>query len=214
MKNIIFLHGFLSAANGRKSQYIAPRIAALPDVTFHAFAFSPELIDFEHLTVTGMINRLRQYVLANGLRDVSLIGSSMGGLVALNYANMYGGVERLLLLSPALIYYSKARVGLPIEQWRERGSGELFHYGFNRTVKLRATLDKDGRLYQTSPSPPVPIHIIHGSQDTIAPVEDSRRYVAHYPQQTELTEVEAEHNIDDHLDVVWEVVEQFLLGER
>lgn len=212
MKHIIFLHGFLSTANGRKSQHLAPRLDALPNVTFHAFAFSPEPIDFEHLTVTGMINRLRQYILARKLTDVNLIGSSMGGLVALNYANMYGGVERLLLLSPALTYHRKPRVGFPIEQWRERGIGELFHYGFNQTVKLRATLDTDGRLYQTSPSPPVPIHIIHGSQDTIAPVEGSHRYVAQYPQQTELTEVEAEHNIDDHLDVIWEVVEQFLLN--
>ena len=214
MKHIIFLHGFLSAANGRKSQYFAPRLAALPDVTFHAFAFSPEPIDFEHLTITGMINRLRQYILANGLTDVGLIGSSLGGLVALNYADMYGGVERLLLLSPALIYHSKERVGLPIEQWRENGIGELFHYGFNKTVKLRATLDINGRLFQTAPAPPVPIHIIHGTQDAVVPVEDSRQYVARYPQQTALTEVQAGHTIDDHLDLIWGIVESFLLNEE
>lgn len=211
MKNIIFLHGFLSAASGRKSQYFAPRIAPLPDVTFHAFAFSPEPIDFEHLTITGMINRLREYILANKLSDVSLIGSSMGGLVALNYASMYGGVERLLLLSPALVYYTKARVGLPITQWREDGIGELFHYGFNKMVKLRTTLDVNGRLFQTAPAPPAPIHIIHGTQDAVVPVEDSRQYAAKYPQQITLAEVQAGHSIDDHLDAIWETVASFLL---
>ena len=77
-------------------------------------------------------------------------------------------------------------------------------------VRLRSALDVDGRLYQISPPPPAPIHIIHGTQDEVVPVEDSRQYAARYPQ-VQLTEVEAGHDINDHLNMVWEVVESFLL---
>jgi pimeloyl-ACP methyl ester carboxylesterase len=35
---------------------------------------------------------VRQYILDRELTDVSLIGSSMGGLVGLNYAHRFGDV--------------------------------------------------------------------------------------------------------------------------
>jgi pimeloyl-ACP methyl ester carboxylesterase len=110
MKHLIYLHGFASSANGRKAQYLRPLLGALPAVAFHAVEFSPTPADFEYLTITGMINRLRQYILDHKLDSVSLIGSSMGGLVALNYAHRFHGVTRLLLLSPALTYISGDRV--------------------------------------------------------------------------------------------------------
>jgi predicted esterase YcpF (UPF0227 family) len=71
-------HGFASSAGSRNAQYLRPRLAERSDVTFHAVEFSPTPADFEYLTVTGMINRLRQYILDRELTDVCLIGSSMG----------------------------------------------------------------------------------------------------------------------------------------
>jgi predicted esterase YcpF (UPF0227 family) len=77
MTHLIYLHGFASSAGGRKAQYLRPRLAERSDVTFHAVEFSPTPADFEYLTITGMINRLRQYILDRELTDVCLIGSSM-----------------------------------------------------------------------------------------------------------------------------------------
>jgi pimeloyl-ACP methyl ester carboxylesterase len=92
-------------------------------------------------------NGLRQYIFDRELTDVCLIGSSMGGLVGLNYAHRYGGVAHLLLLSPALTYLSGERVGLSLAGWEAGRVGELFHYGFNRPVRLRYDLEVDGRFY-------------------------------------------------------------------
>jgi len=166
MTHLIYLHGFASSSGGRKAQYLRPRLAARPDVTFHALEFSPTPADFEYLTITGMINRLRQYILDHALTEVCLIGSSMGGLVGLNYAHRFGGVAHLLLLAPALTYLSGERVGLSLAQWQADGVGELFHYGFNRPVRLRYDLEVDGRFYQTPPPPPAPITIIYGAITT------------------------------------------------
>ena len=213
MTHLIYLHGFASSANGRKAQYLRPLLSDRSDVTFHAIEFSPTPADFEYLTITGMINRLRQYILDRELSDVCLIGSSMGGLVGLNYAHRYGSVAHLLLLSPALTYLSGERVGLSLAQWQVDGVGEMFHYGFNRLVPLRYDLEIDGRFYQTTPPPPpAPITIIHGTQDEVVPIAASRDYARAYPDQVLLIEVTAGHDINAHLPLIWEMLQQVCLA--
>ncbi len=208
MNHLIYLHGFASSAGGRKAQYLRPRLAERSGVTFHAVEFSPTPADFEYLTITGMINRLRQYILDHALTEVSLIGSSMGGLVGLNYAHRFGGVAHLLLLAPALTYLSGEREGLSLDQWEAEGVGELFHYGFNRPVRLRYDLEIDGRFYQTTPPPPAPITIIHGTEDEVVPVAASRDYARAYPDQVQLIEVTAGHDINGRLPLVWETLQR------
>jgi uncharacterized protein len=159
-----------------------------------------------------MISRLRQYILDRELTDVCLIGSSMGGLVGLNYAHRYGGVAHLLLLSPALTYLSGERVGVSLEQWQADGVGELFHYGFNRPVRLRYDLEVDGRFYQTPPPPPTPITIIHGTQDEVVPITASRDYARTFPDQVQLIEVTAGHDINAHLPLVWQTLRRVCLA--
>jgi predicted esterase YcpF (UPF0227 family) len=61
--SLVFLHGFLSSARGSKSRFLAEKLAATPDADFHAIELNPTPRDFEYMTVTGQINRLRQYVL-------------------------------------------------------------------------------------------------------------------------------------------------------
>ena len=107
-QTILFLHGFASSARTTKSQYFLEHLAGRPQVAYHAIDFNPTPTDFEYMTATGLINRLRQYVLDNALQSFSLIGSSFGGLVATHYAHRYGGVRRMLLLAPALRWRSWA----------------------------------------------------------------------------------------------------------
>jgi uncharacterized protein len=212
MTHLSYLHGFASSAGGRKAQYLRPRLAERSGVTFHAIEFSPTPADFEYLTITGMINRLRQYILDRALADVCLIGSSMGGLVGLNYAHRFGGVAHLLLLSPALTYLSGERVGLSLAEWEADGVGELFHYGLNRSVPLRYDLEVDGRFYQTPPPPPAPITIIHGRQDEVVSIAASRGYARAYPDQVQLIEITAGHDINAHLPLVWQTLQQVCLA--
>ena len=120
MTHLLYLHGFASSAGGQKPDYLRSQLARRPDVTFHALDFSPTPADFAYLTVTGMINRLRPYILDRDLTTFALIGAA-----------------HLLLLSSTLIYLSGKRVGLPLSEWQAKGVGEVFHYGFNRPVSLR-----------------------------------------------------------------------------
>jgi len=191
-QTVILLHGFASSSNSTKAQYLRGRFTTVPGVQFHAIDFNPTPRDFEYTTITGMINRLRQYLLDRDLRRVFIVGSSMGALVGLNYAHRFGGVSRMLLLAPALSYLGFE----PVDR--------VFHYAFNRELPLRDDFYVDGALYAEPVPPPVPVTIIHGRNDDVIPIAHSRHYAALYPEKVELIEVDSDHQVNDQLDFIWE----------
>jgi uncharacterized protein len=118
----------------------------------------------------------------------------------------------LLLLAPALTYLSRERVGMSLAQWEAARVGEVFHYGFNRPVRLRYDLEIDGRFYQTPLPPPAPITIIHGIEDEVVPIAAGRDYGQAYPDWVQLIEVAAGHDINAHLPLVWETLQRVCLA--
>ena len=100
------------------------------------------------MTVTGHIDRLRQYVLDHQIGAMGLIGSSLGGMVALHYAHRFGGAERMLLLAPALSWQAVRLSPDELAQWEEADTTSLFHPAFGEDVPLRYDLQLDGRRYR------------------------------------------------------------------
>lgn len=211
MRKVLFLHGFASSAQSTKAQYLRHKFDALPGIHYHAVDFNPTAKDFEHVTTTGLINRLRQFVLDYNLEPFSIIGSSYGGLVAIHYAHRFGGVERMLLLAPGLRWLSGGLSEAQLEQWKEAGTLPVRHPGFKQEVPIHYDLHTDGLRYMEPLPPPTPVTIIHGRADTTVPVDDSRQYADRFPEQVHLVEVDADHDLNQHLDLVWEYVQSFLL---
>jgi pimeloyl-ACP methyl ester carboxylesterase len=210
-KTVLYLHGFASSGQSTKARYFREKLKAFPQVEFHAIDFNPTPKDFEYVTTTGLINRLRQYVLDHHLRDFSIIGSSYGGLIALHYAHRFGGVEKMLLLAPALIWLSGGVSEKELKRWKEAGAAPVFHKAFGEEVPVRYDLQLDGLRYLELIPPPAPITIIHGQDDKTVPIEHSRAYVANFPDSVHLVEVDADHDLNGHLDFIWGHVESFLL---
>ncbi len=204
--NVISLHGFASSGMGTKGQYFNKRFQDHPNVDFRAFEFTPTPKDFEYMTITGMIGRLRQFVLAEKLEPFRLIGSSFGALVGMNYAQRFGGVARSLLLAPALSFSSLAPAEEEAGWWSEQGVTHFMHYGFGRELPLRHELEIDGRSYTETPTPTAPVTIVHGSIDDVVPVQFSRDYAAEYPELVQLLEVDAGHDLNEFLDFIWQQV--------
>jgi len=199
-QTILFLHGFASSGQSTKAQYFREKFKALPQVEFHAIDFSPTPRDFEYMTVTGMINRLRQYVLDHRLENLSLIGSSLGGLIGLHYAHRFGGVEKMLLLAPGLSWLSGGLSEDELEQWKKAGVEPVFHYAFEQELPVRYDLHIDGLRYLEPIPPTVPITIIHGRNDDVVPIDNSREYAADFPDRVRLIEVNADHDLNSHLE--------------
>ena len=209
-KTILLLHGFASSGQSTKAQYLKEKFRALPQVEFRALDFNPTPRDFEFMTVTGMVNRLRQYALDHHLQSVSLIGSSLGALVGLHYAFRFGGVEKMLLLAPGLSWLSGGLSETELEQWEKAGTAPVFHYAFEKALPVRYDLHVDGLCYLEPIPPTTPITIIHGQNDDVVPIDNSRKYAVNFPDKVRLIEVDAAHTLNNLLPFIWEHVRSFL----
>lgn len=212
MKDLIFLHGFTSSANSTKALYLRQRLAQVRGVRFLVPDFNPTPKDFEYLTVTGMVNRLRQYVIDHGAGTADLVASSLGALVALHYAARFGGAGRLLLLAPVLSYSSFPFPGEMLRQWERDGKTEFLHYGLPGKVPLRYDFHIDGLRYSKRIPPPAAVQILHGMSDQVIPIDNSRDYASQYPEMVRLTELESDHTLLDRMETIWEHVFFLLPG--
>jgi pimeloyl-ACP methyl ester carboxylesterase len=203
-QHVLFLHGFTSSARSGKAMFLKEQCAALPDVDFTIFDFNPTPKDFEYLTITGMINRLRQHILNQNLERVTLIASSLGCLVATRYAQRFGGIRKMLLLAPALFYHHWGTTEEEIALWKEIQVAPVMHKGFQQEIPLQYAFHEDGLGY-TEPIPPATeTIIIHGRQDQTVPVEHSRNYATTYPDTVRLVEIDADHRLTDQSALLWE----------
>ena len=211
MKTVVLLHGFASSSQSTKAQYLKEKFGIYPQVEFHAFDFNPTPRDFEYVTITGMINRLRQYLLNHLQGQVSLIGSSVGALVALNYAHRFGQVDRMFLLAPALFHQTGDMSDKEFERWKNEGTSLFPHYAFNKDLPLRYDFVTDGLSYGKPVPPAAPTLVIHGRRDDVISIDNSRDYAAAY-DQVQLIEVDSEHTLNDQLPFIWGQVQSFLLS--
>lgn len=213
-ETILYLHGFASSGQGAKAQYFREQFARLPQVTFQAVEFNPTPADFEYMTLTGLINRLRQYLLDQPPVSLSFIASSLGALVGLHYAHRFGGVRKMLLLAPALAYRPERRPEEELRQWQAQGFLNVAHYAFKQDLPLRFDFHLDGLRYLQPVPPAAPTTLIHGRQDEMVAIEHSRAYAAHFPDQVHLVEVVADHQLADQLAFIWQQVQSFLLPDN
>ena len=213
-QTVLYLHGFSSSAQSTKARYFREKLKAFPQVEFHAIDFNPTPTDFEYVTTTGRINRLRQYTLDHHLENVSIIGSSYGGLIALHYAHRYGRVRSMLLLAPALTWLSGGLSEQQLRQWEEAGVAPVFHEAFGEEILVRYDLQLDGLRYLEPVPPASPMIIIHGRSDKTVPIEPARAYATDFPDSIHLIEVDADHDLNGHLEFIWEYVQSFLIRNQ
>jgi pimeloyl-ACP methyl ester carboxylesterase len=204
--NVIYLHGFASSAKNSKAEWLRLKNEKDPTVNFYAFDFNPTPQDFSHMTVTGMVNRLRQYVLDFEIKQPLLVGSSLGGLVALHYTRLFEGIPQILLLAPALRF--NFRNHEESKESQEKGYREVFHYAFNQNLPLYRSFSVDARQYKDYIQPPVPVTILHGRQDEVVPIRSSRFYEKKYSDQVTLVEVNSDHRMGDQVDLIWEWIKK------
>jgi pimeloyl-ACP methyl ester carboxylesterase len=202
--HVLYLHGFASSAQSSKAAFLSAKLAGrgIPLIT-------PDFNqpDFEHLTVTRMVDQVLATL--SGLpadRGVMLVGSSLGAYVALAVARVRA-VSALVLLAPAIEFSADrlARVvDRTVEDWRRSGTTQVFHYGFGRTMSLGFAIYEDVANRPAPVPPNLPTLIFQGRQDTVVDPLVVERWAASRPGTVRLVMLDDDHQLAASLDVIWD----------
>lgn len=205
--NVIYLHGFASSPASTKAREFATRFAE-KGITLRV----PDLNvpDFEHLTLTAMLRRVAEEVRDCPPGPVYLMGSSMGGLTALHFFDVFRGtegtrVEKMLLMAPAFDFLDnrKRQDANMLSSWREQGEMAFYNYAHNREMRVHYGLIEDIATYDSYTVPiDIPILIYHGRQDESVDFDQSVRFAADRPN-VDLRLVDSDHQLTDQVDTIW-----------
>jgi pimeloyl-ACP methyl ester carboxylesterase len=214
--HVFYLHGFASSAQSTKAAAVTRRLAA------HGIALRcPDLNapEFSTLTVTRMLEQIDAEL--DGLKrgSVALIGSSLGGFVALHAAARHPPqasrtpVDRLILLAPALDFGVNRMGDLGeegIARWRETDRLEVFHHGFGKTMTIGYALYADAQRYDTRAlALSLPILVFQGLRDTVVDPAVVRAFARQRPNVT-LRLLDDDHQLLGSLDRIVRESEAFL----
>jgi uncharacterized protein len=217
---ILYLHGFASSAQSTKAAFFAAKLRErgigieTPDLN------QP---DFSTLTITRMIEQVTGLIDAQPDRDVILIGSSLGGFVAVQVAlQRPERVRRLILLAPALDFggpstqTGSGSVGdRSVDEWRRTNRLDVFHYGYGRVLPLHYDLYADAQKYNSidaSLKMSMPIQVFQGRLDAAVDPDLVERW-AKARSNVELHLLDDDHQLTASLPYIWSRVEAGLTSK-
>ncbi len=203
----IYLHGFASSPNSNKAKYVLERFTEnqikleIPDLNCD---------DFYHLTITRQI---KQVVASfEQKKDLTIIGSSLGGLTAAYIGEEFLQVKRLILLAPAFGFLSHWLPTLGtevIQRWQQEKYLMVHHYGEQRELPLSYDFLTDANQYQEQVlQRAIPTLILHGQHDEVIPIQASRDF-AQKRSWVELIELNSDHALSNVMMEIWQAIEDF-----
>ena len=207
---IFYLHGFASSAKSSKASYLAGRFRER-GVTLRCPDFNEP--DFGTLTFTRMLARLDRELAAEAL-PATLIGSSLGGALAILAAEAFGRrVDRLVLLAPAVLFAKEGHHLLPparIEEWRRLGRLPFFHYGDNAERMLNFAFYEDSFRYNPFDAPfAQPALVFQGAHDASVEPQTVKAFARTRPNVT-LIMLDDDHQMIGSLPRIWDGISAFL----
>jgi hypothetical protein len=221
-RQAVYLHGFASSPRSSKATWFVRRaresgwLAIAPDLN---------LPDFETLTISRMVGQVDALITSLPEGPVVLAGSSLGGMVALHAAaaRRLGPdaarhpIEALVFLAPAfdLIGSLQAEFGpAALDEWRHADALEVFHYGEQRTRRLRWGFFEDAKAYDAfAVDLDVPALIYQGTRDEAVDVRMVERWALSHPRAT-LRLLDDGHQLLADLDAMWTGIVEFLDARR
>ncbi len=206
-----YLHGFASSPQSTKAAYFAERLA-MHGVTFRCPDFNEP--DFTSLTLTRMIDQLTGDIAEAGDDRVTLIGSSLGGTLAiLTAARQLASIDRIVLLAPAVMFAKAGHHLLPperIDEWRVRGALPFFHYGYDEERLLGYTFYEDSLAHDAfGANLAQPTLIFQGMRDASVDYRTVEAFARTRPNVT-LSLLDDDHQLIASLPRIWDGIADFM----
>jgi pimeloyl-ACP methyl ester carboxylesterase len=208
---IFYLHGFASSPESTKVRYFSDRLQehgiALECPDFNAPSFRT-------LTITRMLEQLEGRIARAGGAPVTLIGSSLGGTLAILAAAAWPArVTRVVLLAPAVMFAKPGHHLLPperIDEWRRQGSLPFFHYAGNAERDLDYAFYEDSLRYDAfNAVVPQPTLIFQGLRDASVDYRTVEQFASARPNIM-LSLLDDDHQLIASLPQMWNDIQPFL----
>ncbi len=206
---LLYLHGFASGPSSTKAWYLERHFAELgyelhiPDLNLGNFSETTLSKQLEFLV--NLVTNLRQ---TQPTAKLVVIGSSLGGLLAVLLAARVPEISQLVLLAPAFGFGERILDNLGTDQvalWHSSGQRMFYHYGYRQEMQLPYEFLVDALQHNENVlTHPVPTLIIHGEHDEVVPACLSVTYAKSRPH-VRLELVRSDHALTDQL--------QFILAE-
>jgi pimeloyl-ACP methyl ester carboxylesterase len=201
--SVWYLHGFASSAKSTKAAWLSERLRAR-NLALRCPDFNEP--DFATMTLTRMLNQLAT-ALAQAPHPVTVIGSSLGGTLAILAASQFPDrVDRLVLMAPAVMFAKPGHHLLPperIEEWRRRGSLPFFHYAYNEERPLNIEFYEDSMTHDAfAASFAQPTLIFQGLRDASVDYRTVEAFAGTRPNVT-LSLLDDDHQLIASLPRMW-----------
>jgi len=207
----IYLHGFASSPKSTKVAYFRDRLRER-GIDLSCPDFNQP--DFATMTMTRMLEQLSAELARFDGRSVTLIGSSLGGTLAVLAAARFGAlVDRLVLLAPAVMFAKPGHHLLPAErvgEWRRRGALPFFHYASNAERLLNVSFYEDSLQHDAFGAVfPQPTLVFQGLRDASVDHRTVGAFARTRPNVT-LSLLDDDHQLIASLPRIWSDVQPFL----
>jgi uncharacterized protein len=210
-RHVFYLHGFASSPRSTKVGYFTERLRE-HGISVRCPDFNEP--DFATLTLTRMLDRLGAELDGLPERSVALMGSSLGGTLAILAAARYSPqIDRLVLMAPAVMFAKAGHHLLPperIEEWRRQGALPFFHYAYNEPRDLRFAFYEDSLQHDAfTASFAQPALIFQGLRDASVDYRTVEAFAKTRPNVT-LSLLDDDHQLIASLPRMWTDIRAFL----
>ena len=210
-RHLFYLHGFASSPKSTKVGYFRERLAE-HGIDLRCPDFNQP--DFSTLTMTRMLDQLGGELTAIGGPPATLIGSSLGGTLAILAAEQFPQrVDRLVLMAPAVMFAKPGHHLLPperIEEWRRRGSLPFFHYADEAERELDVAFYEDSLRYDAfAAAVHQPALIFQGLHDASVDYRTVEAFARARANMT-LSLLDDDHQLIASLPRMWNDIRAFL----
>ena len=175
---VILCHGMESDKNSEKLIFLGRQLAQSGVLTLRFdFAYVGESSGkFEEITYSGEVDDLKAayaWVQSRQPGKTAILGSSMGGTVALLFAAQEPKVVGLVTVAAPLHpekFPRRILTAPQLQEWRERGF--VYYHGHRLNASLLDDLDRLD-VAAAARNVSCPVLILHGDADEVVPVEEA-----------------------------------------